>query len=150
MVLQDTITREIKQEARDRIIKELDAIVAEFGYDYVYPHARLDETGISKCMYVEHVLPERFEDVFDVDLEDLKPSCIISQLATRLGVTLEQLLAYNTDSVDQLMMFVEIPYARHFEQELTDLQYRQDTGMCWGKAVDLFKQETNRVGETAA
>lgn len=141
MGLQDTITRE-RQKNLARVTEELDAIVAEFGHDYVYPHARREETGYGKCMYVENKDPEIFDVIEGVDVEDLKPSCIIAQLAVRLGVELEALRELNEEGYSTLCTYIFIPYTNQFRPELAELQRRQDEGMSWGEAVDKFKQET--------
>lgn len=145
MVVQDTITRDIQQDLQ-KVTQVLDDLVAEFGYDYVYPHARLEETGIGKCMYVENKDPENFDLIEGVEIEDLKPSCIIGHLAVRLGVDMEELRRVNEEGFSELCCYIYIPHCDPFRQELAQLQARQDKGMCWGEAVHLFKKETNNYG----
>lgn len=147
MVLQDSITRE-RQEDLAKIVSVLDQIVAEFGYDYVYPHARFEETGVGgRCMYVENKDAENFDCIYGMEMEQLKPSCIIGQLATRLGIPMEELIAVNDEGYTEMARFITIPHTHWFYGELDNLQQRQDKGMSWGQAVDMFKRET---GEKAA
>jgi hypothetical protein len=115
MTLNIALTREVVDPI-------LDALVEEYGADYVYPEA---DNG---CLYVR----------------DGAPSCIIGHVYNRLGVPLEVLAANEFTTASEVAhraLGVDIynneggdfiPIARYLDR----IQREQDSTIPWGQAVE--------------
>lgn len=107
----------------ERAVELAREVVAEFGADYVYPmeHKRQEcEGSTPSCVYVHKGCP----------------SCLVGQILHRHGVSLEDLSLWEFRSAwetSDAVANTELS-ARDF---LWEIQSVQDSGRCWGEAVEV-------------
>ena len=104
----------------DNVRRVAREVVQEFGEDFVYQPVTLfgsDGEEYTSCMYVE----------------DGKPSCIVAQILTRLGVSLDDLKKYEGCTVYSMSSHL-IPDSET-RNYLFVMQREQDTCQTWGKSL---------------
>jgi hypothetical protein len=92
-------------------------IIEEYGADHVY-----EPPGLV-CVYVEQ------------SAEGSKPSCIIAQILTRLGLPLDELADYEMQDVRKLHAAGLYEADPSLIDRLTALQFWQDSRFSWGVAT---------------